>query len=332
MNTLELVHCAESVISGQSVSPDEALALLSLPDADTPLLLALADKIRRHFRGDDVDCCAIVNGRSGRCSENCRFCAQSSHYPTDTSCYGLLSEEKLAAAAEKACANGAVRFSIVTSGRSVEKGREFTAILRALRRIRRETGLETCCSLGLIDAEQACALKDAGLSRYHANIETAPSYFPSICSTHTIADKITLIKRLQQAGLTVCSGGIIGLGESPAQRIEMAFTLKRLGISSVPLNILTPVAGTPLASMAPLPPWDILRTFAVFRFILPEAQIRTAGGREANLRSLQAFALTGGADGLMIGGYLTTPGNAVSADMAMLRDLNRRPARLRRQR
>ncbi len=163
------------------------------------------------------------------------------------------------------------------------------------------------------------------MSRYHANIETAPSYFPSICSTHTFADKASVIHTAQKAGLRVCSGGIFGLGETPRQRVEMAFTLKDFGIDSIPLNILNPIAGTPFANNQPLSPWEILRTFAVFRFVLPKALIRTAGGREVNLRSMQAYALTGGLNGLMIGGYLTTDGNAVSVDMQMLHDLGRRP-------
>ena len=213
----------------------------------------------------------------------------------------------------------------MTSGRSVREGAEFAEILRAISSIR-DAGLQACCSLGLITASQARELKRAGVSHYHANIETAPSYFSHICSTHGIDDKIRLIRAVQDAGVSVCSGGILGLGESPRQRVEMAFTLKRLGIRSIPLNILTPIQGTPLAHAPQLPPLEILRAFAVFRFILPQALIRTAGGREVNLRTLQPFALTGGLNGLMIGGYLTTKGNDQSADMEMLRDLGRKPA------
>lgn len=326
MNISTLQSYTEKVLQGGDITQLEALELISLPQDDTPLLLAMADKIRQHYSNDTVDCCAIINGRSGHCPENCRFCAQSSHYHTGASVYPLLDSDTIIAAAKKAKAAGAARFAIVTSGRSVVEGPEFDAILNTLKRIRQEVKLETCCSLGLITLKQAIALKNIGVSRYHANIETAPSYFPSICSTHTFADKASVIHTAQTAGLRVCSGGILGLGETPQQRVEMAFTLKDLGIDSVPLNILNPIAGTPFENNQPLSPWEILRTFAVFRFILPKALIRTAGGREVNLRSMQAYALTSGLNGLMIGGYLTTGGNSVSVDMQMIHDLGRNPA------
>lgn len=325
MNLTTLQAYTEKVLQGHDITHAEALELISLSDQDTPLLLAMADKIRQHYGNEEVDCCAIINGRSGRCPENCRFCAQSAHYHTGASVYPLLDSETIIAAAQKAKAAGAARFAIVTSGRSVAEGPEFDAILRTLTRIRQEVKLETCCSLGLITLNQAIALKNIGVSRYHANIETAPSYFPSICSTHTFSDKASVIHTAQKAGLRVCSGGIFGLGETPRQRVEMAFTLKDFGIDSIPLNILNPIAGTPFENNKPLSPWEILRTFAVFRFILPKALIRTAGGREINLRSMQAYALTSGLNGLMIGGYLTTSGNAVSVDMQMLHDLGRKP-------
>lgn len=326
MNISTLQSYTEKVLQGGDITQSEALELISLPQDNTPLLLAMADKIRQHYSNDTVDCCAIINGRSGHCPENCRFCAQSAHYHTGASVYLLLDSDTIIAAAKKAKAAGAARFAIVTSGRSVVEGPEFDAILNTLKRIRQEVKLETCCSLGLITLKQAIALKNIGVSRYHANIETAPSYFPSICSTHTFADKASVIHTAQKAGLRVCSGGILGLGETPQQRVEMAFTLKDLGIDSVPLNILNPIAGTPFENNQPLSPWEILRTFAVFRFILPKALIRTAGGREVNLRSMQAYALTSGLNGLMIGGYLTTGGNSVSVDMQMIHDLGRTPA------
>lgn len=326
MNISTLQSYTEKVLQGGDITQLEALELISLPQDNTPLLLAMADKIRQHYSNDTVDCCAIINGRSGHCPENCRFCAQSAHYHTGASVYPLLDSDTIIAAAKKAKAAGAARFAIVTSGRSVVEGPEFDAILNTLKRIRQEVKLETCCSLGLITLKQAIALKNIGVSRYHANIETAPSYFPSICSTHTFADKASVIHTAQTAGLRVCSGGILGLGETPQQRVEMAFTLKDLGIDSVPLNILNPIAGTPFENNQPLSPWEILRTFAVFRFILPKALIRTAGGREVNLRSMQAYALTSGLNGLMIGGYLTTGGNSVSVDMQMIHDLGRNPA------
>lgn len=319
----KIIALADKVLAGEDITRQEAEFLINVSDEDTMLLLAMADKIRQKFAGNDVDCCAILNGRSGKCSENCKFCAQSAHYNTGVKEYPLLSEEEIFAAAQKAKEAGAVRFSVVTSGRGQSKADDFANICYVLKRIKKELGIEVCASLGILTLEQAKALKKAGVTRYHSNLETAGSYFPDICTTHTYEDKFVTIKNAQAAGLRVCSGGIMGLGETPEQRVEMAFTLKELGIDSVPLNLLTPIAGTPFAGNKALAPLEILRAFAVFRFILPHAQIRTAGGREVNLRDLQALALNGGASGIMIGGYLTTAGRGTDKDLQMLRDLGR---------
>lgn len=319
----KIIALAEKVLNGQDITKKEAEFLINVSDDDTMLLLAMADKIRQKYAGDAVDCCAIINGRSGKCSENCKFCAQSAHYHTGVKEYGLLSEEEIFNAAKKAKEAGAVRFSIVTSGRGQSKADDFENICRTLKRIKEELHIEVCASLGILTVEQAKELRKAGVTRYHSNLETAGSNFPNICSTHTYADKFVTIKNAQAAGLRVCSGGILGLGETREQRVEWAFTLKELGIDSVPLNMLTPIPGTPFESNKPLPPLEILRAFAVFRFVLPKAQIRTAGGREVNLRDLQALALNGGASGIMIGGYLTTAGRGTDRDMQMLKDLDR---------
>lgn len=319
----KIIALAQKVLDGQAITKDEANYLINVSDEDTMVLLAMADKIRQKYAGAPVDCCAIINGRSGKCSENCKYCAQSAHYHTGVKEYGLLSEEQFFEAAKKAKEAGAVRFSIVTSGRGQSKADDFENICKALHRIKTELGIEVCASLGILTLEQAKALKAAGVSRFHSNLETSASYFPEICTTHTYADKFSTIKNAQAAGLRVCSGGIFGLGETPEQRVEMAFTLKELGIDSVPLNLLNPIPGTPLEEKKPLPPLEILRAYAVYRFILPTAQIRTAGGREVNLRDLQAMALNGGASGIMIGGYLTTGGRATERDMQMLKDLGR---------
>lgn len=319
----EIIELADRVISGGSITEDEAKRLIRTKDEDTMLLLAMADKIRQTFCGNAVDFCAIINARSGHCQEDCKFCAQSGWYHTGAKVYRLLPEEEVLAAARKAKAAGAVRFSLVTSGRNQDNPNEFEEILDLVRRIRREVGLEVCCSLGLITDEQARRLKEAGVTRIHCNIETAPSYFPEICTTHTFEDKDVIISAAQKAGIRVCSGGIIGLGESLDQRVEMAFTLKKMHIDSIPLNILNPVKGTPFYTNRRLPPLEVLRTFAMFRFVLPKALIRTAGGREVNLRSLQAYALTGGLNGIMVGGYLTTAGRDPQEDIRMTEDLGR---------
>ncbi len=319
----EIIELADRVIGGGSITEEEAKRLIRTKDEDTMLLLAMADKIRQKFCGSAVDFCAIINARSGHCQEDCKFCAQSGWYRTGAKVYRLLPEDEVLAAARKAKAAGAVRFSLVTSGRNQDNPNEFEEILDLVRRIRQEVGLEVCCSLGLITDEQARRLKEAGVTRIHCNIETAPSYFPEICTTHTFEDKDVIISAAQKAGIRVCSGGIIGLGESLDQRVEMAFTLKKMHIDSIPLNILNPVKGTPFYTNRRLPPLEVLRTFAMFRFILPKALIRTAGGREVNLRSLQAYALTGGLNGIMVGGYLTTAGRDPQEDIRMTEDLGR---------
>ncbi len=319
----EIIRLAEKVMDGGAITEEEARALIRTKDEDTMLLLAMADKIRQKFCGSAVDFCAIINARSGHCQEDCKFCAQSGWYHTGAKVYRLLPEEDILAAAKKAKEAGAVRFSLVTSGRNQDNPNEFEEIIDLVRRIRDEVGIEVCCSLGLITDEQAKRLKEAGVTRIHCNIETAPSYFPSICTTHTFADKEAIITAAQRAGIRVCSGGIIGLGESPDQRVEMAFRLRAMHIDSVPLNILNPVPGTPFYTNRRLPPLEVLRTFAMFRFVLPKALIRTAGGREVNLRSLQAYALTGGLNGIMVGGYLTTAGRDPKEDLRMTEDLGR---------
>ena len=222
----EIIRLAEKVMDGGAITEEEARALIRTKDEDTMLLLAMADKIRQKFCGSAVDFCAIINARSGHCQEDCKFCAQSGWYHTGAKVYRLLPEEDILAAAKKAKEAGAVRFSLVTSGRNKDNPNEFEEIIDLVRRIRDEVGIEVCCSLGLITDEQAKRLKEAGVTRIHCNIETAPSYFPSICTTHTFADKEAIITAAQRAGIRVCSGGIIGLGESPDQRVEMAFRLR----------------------------------------------------------------------------------------------------------
>ena len=318
-----IIEYAEKVLKGGEISREEAIELINVPDQDTMLLLAMADRIRQRFNGDEVDVCAIVNARSGRCPENCKFCAQSAHYHTGVTEYPLLSVEELVEAAKKAKAAGAVRFSIVTSGRGQSKADDFENILQALARIKKEVGIEICTSLGILTPEQANKLKEVGVTRYHANIETAPSHFPDICSTHSYEDKMSTIQAAKDAGIRVCSGGILGLNETPEQRVEMAFELKRLDIDSIPLNLLNQIEGTPFENNESMTPLEILRAFAVFRFILPKALIRTAGGRELNLRDLQALALNGGMNGIMVGGYLTTGGRRPEDDKTMLKDLGR---------
>ena len=322
-NVKYIEDCMDKVLGGGEISREEAGKLYEAGKAEPLFLMAAADKIRKTFCGDRMRFCSDVNARSGRCTENCKFCAQSGWYRTGAKVYRLLPEEQIIEAAKKAKAAGAVRFSIVTSGRNQDNPNEFEEIIAIVKRIRKEVGIEVCCSLGLISSAQALRLKEAGITRIHCNIETSPSYFPEICTTHTMEDKEDIISTAQKAGIRVCSGGIIGLGESLDQRVEMAFKLKDMHIDSVPLNILNPVKGTPFYDNKRPSALEILRTFAMFRFVLPKALIRTAGGREVNLRSLQAHALSGGLNGIMVGGYLTTGGRDPKEDLVMTADLGR---------
>ena len=319
----QIIDWADRILEGGEITEDEAKALIRTSDDDTMVLLAMADKIRQKFSGKSVDLCAIINARSGSCPEDCKFCAQSARYCTGVKTYGFLPEDDVVASARKAKEAGAARFDIVTAGRDQHDPKDFDEIVHLIRRIRQEVGIEVCCSLGFLTPDQARRLHEAGLSRLHCNIETAPSYFSEVCTTHTMEEKVQNVATAQEAGIRVCCGGIIGLGESLDQRVEMAFQLKKMKIDAIPLNVLNPVPGTPFADNERLAPMEILRSFAMFRFVLPKAQIRTAGGRQVNLRSLQSLALAGGMNGVMIGNYLTTKGTSPAEDIRMLHDLGR---------
>jgi len=318
-----ITEIGEQVLKGQQITMEQAVTLSQIPDEELPFLLAMADKIRQRFVGDEVDLCVIVNGRSGKCTEDCSFCAQSMHHKAQISVYPLLSEEELVAAAKQAEASGSHRFSVVTSGRGAQQDKDFAKIVKALSRIQAETKLKVCASLGTLSLENAKALKAAGVIRYHHNVETSRSYYGDICTTHSYDDRVNTIKAAHEAGLEVCSGGILGMGESMEDRLAMAFELRNLQVHSVPLNILNPIQGTKMANQPPLLPKEILRVFAIFRFIMPHMGIRSAGGREVNLRDLQAIGLMSGLSGMMIGGYLTTSGRDSEMDLQMIKDLGR---------
>lgn len=317
----QIIEIGDKVLSGGAISREEAVVLAAVPEDEVLFLMAMANKIRQKFMGNEVELCSIVNGRSGQCSENCSFCAQSAHHKTDAPVYGLKNKAEIMAAAEAAQESGVHCFSIVTSGRGMNVDCDFKQIIEALHEIKEKTSLHVSASLGTLSKENALQLKAAGVQRYHHNLETSSSYYSNICTTHTYEDRVQTIAAARDAGLKICSGGIIGLGESMEDRIDMAFALRELGAISVPLNILNPVPGTPLENQESVAPWEIFKTFALFRFILPEAVIRTAGGREAKLRDLQAFSLVSGLNGMLIGGYLTTGGRKAEDDLTMIRDL-----------
>jgi biotin synthase len=316
-----IMEITDRILNGRDVTPEEARQLIALDDQNEIFfLLACANRIRTVFLGDQVEFCAIVNAKSGRCSEDCAFCAQSSHYRTAAPVYPLMDEKAILEAAKKAAASGACRFSIVTSGKGVQSKKELGTILKAVESISKE-GIRTCASLGLIDEETAIALRDAGVTRYHHNLETAASYYPAICSTHTFGSRVATVEAAYKAGLEVCSGGILGLGESLEQRVEFAFQLKRLPVASVPLNFLNPIPGTPLENRKPLAPLEALKAIALFRFIMPNRDIRTCGGREISLKGLQPLMYIAGCNGSMIGDYLTTEGREPSKDLQDVKDL-----------
>ena len=305
---------AEEIIAGRRLgSREEALPLV---EAELEALCRGADRIRSALCGSRADLCTIVNGRSGQCGEDCKFCAQSCHYRTQAEEYPFLAEDEILAACRRDEAAGARRFSIVTAGRSL-KGEDLERALSAYRRLRRETGVELCASHGLQTQEEFERMKAAGVDRIHANLETSRRYFPQMCTTHTYEDKVTNIQRARAAGLEVCSGGILGMGESWEDRLDLAVSLAELEISSIPLNLLRPIPGTPYEGMEPISNEDVLRTVAFFRYINPTAWIRMAAGRGQFLDG-GAELFRSGANAAITGDMLTTTGTSMAGDRAML--------------
>ncbi|MGI6069731.1 MAG: biotin synthase BioB [Blautia sp.] len=314
MGTLE--EYKKKVLQGYELSKKEALELAGM---ELEPLCQAADEIRRHFMGDAFDMCTIINGKSGRCSEDCKYCAQSVYYETDIECYPLLPTEKLLEQAKREEAQGVLRYSIVTSGRRLTD-QEVDQLCEGIRRIREETGLQVCVSLGLLDVDNYRKLKEAGASRVHNNLETSKRYFPQVCTTHSYQNKIMAIQAAQEAGLQICSGGIMGLGESMEDRIDMACQLRALEVSSVPVNMLNPIPNTPYADRPVLTEEEMRRIVAVYRFLLPKASIRLAGGRGL-LPDLGKTCFCSGANAAISGDMLTTVGNTIRKDRELVESL-----------
>jgi biotin synthase len=310
----------DKVLEGGSVSMKEILPLSEAKGPDIMDLAAVANRVRDEFNGDKIDLCSLLNAKSGRCSEDCAFCAQSAHFKTEAPAYPLMNADQMVREAKEAQKEKARRFCLISSGRQLND-KEFEVILSGLDRIRKETPFDLDCSLGTLSEERAKSLKKVGVTRYNHNLETAESHFSKICTTHSFQDRVRTIEVLKQQGFSVCCGGIIGLGESPQQRLELAFSLRQLGIDCIPFNILNPRPGTPLENSDPVPPMEIIKTIALFRLVIPRGTIKIAGGREANLRDLQSLALLSGANGLIVGNYLTTPGRSSEDDLAMVKDI-----------
>ncbi|MBN2706819.1 MAG: biotin synthase BioB [Deltaproteobacteria bacterium] len=313
----ELRSFLPRLLAGEGLAAETARRLGSLGEPFFFELLALCGRVRKQHCGDHVALCAITNAKSGRCPEDCAFCAQSSSYATGVASFPLIKVEELEARGRVAAAMGVENFSVVTSGTAVADPDEQAAIEKMLRRIT-ELGMVPCASLGFLEAETARRYRAAGLRHYHHNLETARSFFPEICTTHEYEQAVATVRTAQEAGLYVCSGGIMGLGESWEQRVELALTLRELGVDSIPLNFLQPVQGTPLEDEPGLTPWQSLLTIAMFRLVCPTCDIRICGGRQRAFGDFQGLIFAAGANGLMVGNYLTTSGRNWSDDRSLL--------------
>ena len=305
-----------SVKNDHQITKEEALALCHEPLNE---LCAAANNLRKHFCGNTVDLCTIMNGKSGKCSENCKYCAQSAHYNTNITEYPVLDTAAILKAAQYNEARGIVRFAVVTSGRTLA-ATELNSLCESYQTLRKNCSLSLCASHGLLTLPQLQQLKKAGVSRYHNNLETSRRFFPHICTTHAYDDKIRTIQNARLAGLDICSGGIIGLGETMEDRIDMAMELRKLRVKSVPLNVLNPIPGTPFANNAKLNQEEILRVISLFRFILPNSAVRLAGGRGLFDDKGRA-AFESGANAAISGDMLTTAGISIQEDMSLLKEL-----------
>ena len=318
---MDVLALAEEIIGGRRLTREDDLSVFLR--CALPPLCEGADRIRAALTGERVDLCAIINGRSGRCPEDCKYCAQSAHHHTDCEVYDFLPEETIVNACRLHESEGVDRFSIVTAGRSLS-GEEFDKAVHAYETMRRECpGIELCASMGFLSAEQLHRLHEAGVTSYHHNIETSRRNFPNICTTHTYAQKLETLKAVKAEGMCACSGGIIGMGETWEDRLDMAVSLAELGIDSIPINALMPISGTPLEGLARLTEDDILRTVAFFRYVNPEANIRLAAGR-ALLTNDGEAAFRAGASATITGNMLTTAACAtIRGDRQMLAAMGR---------
>ncbi|MDP8257214.1 MAG: biotin synthase BioB [Candidatus Alcyoniella australis] len=318
-------HALDRALGSDGCDRATAIELLQLPDSALPELFSAASQVRDELRGRRVLLCAIVNAKSGRCGQDCAFCAQSAHHLTQIELYDLLDIESVLDVARAAHGQGASCFGIVTSGLgpNSEELERIALMVAGVKRI----GLEPCVSLGLLDGQQLALLAAAGLERVHHNLECAQSFYPQICTTRKWADNLAAIRAARDAGLAVCSGGIFGMGEDFAQRVDLALALRRTGIDRVPLNFLHPIPGTPLAGSQRLTSGECLRIVAVYRLLLPHAGLQICGGREHNLGAQQSALFNAGADGLMIGNYLTTSGADPHSDLELIASAGLEPLR-----
>jgi biotin synthase len=309
-------HLEEKILKGGSISKEDASYIVEISGSDIFNLFISANIIRNHSRGSKAELCSIVNAKSGACPEDCSFCAQSSKSKAEIKVYPLLSKEIVIQRAKEAKNSGIKRFSIVTSGRKVSN-RDLLEIAGMISEIR-EIGLLPCASIGLLKEKELSILKSAGLERYHHNLETSERFFPQICRTHGYADKLKTIEAVKSTGLSICSGGIFGIGETWQDRIDMAFLLKELDVDSIPINFLIPIKGTALGYRDLLKPFEALKIISLYRFILPQKDIRVCGGRIQILGEFNSMVFFAGADSLLTGNYLTTMGRSFEDDLRLI--------------
>lgn len=306
----------EEILNGHLATKEEIINILNEPLEE---LTVCANEIREHFCENKFDICTIINGKSGKCTENCKYCAQSMFYKTKIEEYPLLDTKKIVDEAKYNAERGVLRYSIVTSGKRLSDN-EVDKVCEAIKEIRKECDISVCGSFGLLNREQFLKLKEAGLTRVHNNIETSKNNFCNVCTTHTFQDKLNAIKEAQSVGLNICSGGIIGLGESMEDRVDMAFTIREIGAKSIPINVLNPIKGTPYENNRILTNDEVCRVVAIFRFIIPDSSIRLAGGRGIfQDKGRQCFL--SGANAVISGDMLTTSGVSIENDMKMIEEL-----------
>jgi biotin synthase len=302
------------------ITMDEARELVELPAAELPALLSLAHEVRRRWWGEGVVLESLISAKTGGCQEDCAFCSQSMHFDAPAQRHAFLPLEDVMGAARATERSGATHFCIVVAVRGPDR-RLMNQVLRAVETIRSETSLQVDCSLGLLTRAQAEALRDAGVYHYNHNLEASRSFFPQIVTTHTWEERYETCQLVREVGMELCSGGILGMGETWEQRLELAFELATLEPDEIPLNFLNPRPGTPLGGRKPLQAHDALRAIAIFRLVFPDRIIRYAGGRELVLRDLQALGLVGGVNGMIVGNYLTTAGRPAAEDVRLAEDL-----------
>jgi biotin synthase len=319
----------ERVLAGEQLGRRDGLALIAQPVGE---LAAAADMVRREFSDGTVDACSIVNAKAGNCAEDCGFCAQSAHFDTGIDTYGFLEPEEILEAAKRAEADGAQRFGIVVAEKGVSKEQrpeEWEKVIQAVRLVRDETDIEVDASLGILTEEEAEILVEEGLNHYNHNIETSRRYFPEIVQSHTFEDRLHTLRVAQEAGMDLCAGVILGMGESPTDRVDAAIELQEIGVSSLPVNILNPVEGTPLGEehdTALISTEEVISTIAVYRLLHPHARVRLTGGREVNLAGdEQHLPFEAGADGMLTGDYLTTEGQDPADDIEIMRKAGLEP-------